>query len=357
MQLINVIFGWPLGWIMWACFKIIPIYWLALIIFTLLVRVLLIPLSIKQQKSMIKMKLFQPKMEEIQKKYANNKQKANEEMMKLYEEEKYNPMSGCLPVLIQMPILFGVIDVIYKPMSHILRISSDMVLKAAEIAAPILQMDPQRLANDYSSQIRIMGAVRQNPQAFAGLGDFVDKVLTIDMSIGPMDLTQVPQLNHLSLLWVIPILSAATSLLSSIVMMKQTASTTGENGQAAAMNKSMMLMMPLMSGYFAFILPAGVGIYWIISNLLMAAQTILLNKFMNPTKLAEQARAEMEQRREQARKEKIEAKKQARESGETDIEKALSQKEINRLKLAAARKRDAEKYGEEYKEVTDDDLK
>ena len=117
-----------------------------------------------------------------------------------------------------------------------------------------------------------------------------------------------------------------------------------------------MLTMPLMSGYFAVILPAGLGVYWILSNLLMAIQTALLNKYMNPRDLAEKARAAYEEKRERERQEKIEAKKRAKESG-LDVDKALSQKEINRMKLAAARKRDAEKYGEEYHEVTDDDLK
>ncbi|MFR4989421.1 YidC/Oxa1 family membrane protein insertase, partial [Anaerotruncus colihominis] len=94
MSLIYTIFGYPLGWIMWACFKILPIYGVALVLFTLIVRVCLVPLSIKQQKSMVKMQIFRPRMEEIQKKYANNREKMNEEMMKLYEEEHYNPASG-----------------------------------------------------------------------------------------------------------------------------------------------------------------------------------------------------------------------------------------------------------------------
>lgn len=90
------IFGYPLGWVMWACFKVIPIYGVALLLFTIIVRACLVPLSIKQQKSMVKMQIFKPRMDEIQKKYANNKEKMNEEMMKLYQEENYNP--GCRAV-------------------------------------------------------------------------------------------------------------------------------------------------------------------------------------------------------------------------------------------------------------------
>ena len=91
------LFGIPLGWIMWLLYKVIPNYGIVLILFTILVKAALFPLSIKQQKSTAKMAVFQPKIDEINKKYANNKQKQQEEMMKLYEAHGYNPMSGWLP--------------------------------------------------------------------------------------------------------------------------------------------------------------------------------------------------------------------------------------------------------------------
>ena len=118
-----------------------------------------------------------------------------------------------------------------------------------------------------------------------------------------------------------------------------------------------MFIMPIFSAYFAFVVPAGVGIYWIVSNLLSALQSFLLNKLMNPRELAAKARAEMEARREEERKARIEAKKRARERGEPDPDDPMTKRRSDREKLAAARKRDAEKYGETYKEVTDDDLR
>ena len=356
MQFLYSIVGYPLGWIMYICYKIIPVYGVALILFSIIARVLLVPLSIKQQKSMIKMQIFRPRMEEIQKKYANNREKMAEEMNKLYAEEGYNPMMGCLPMLIQLPILFGLIDVIYRPMTHILRISGDVITQMQTIAAPLLNLTSEALAKDYSSQLKVIGAIQQNSDAFASIGtDVLEKVNALNLNFLGIDLTQTPQFTQFNILWVIPILSFITSALLSVFTMKQTAASAGDNAAAAGMSKSMMLMMPLMSGYFAFMFPAGVGIYWVVSNLLMALQTFLLNKFMNPVEMAEKAKAEYEARREQLRKEKIEAKKAARDKGELD--KALSQKEIDRQKLAAARRRDAEKYGEEYKEVTDEDLK
>lgn len=355
MQWLNVIFGYPLGWIMWLCYKVLPIYGIALILFTVITRAILVPFSIKQQKSMVKMQIFRPRMEEIQKKYANNKEKMNEELMKLYQEEGYNPMSGCLPMLIQFPILFGLIDVIYKPMTHILRMGNDLIQQAAAIAAPILNVEAASLAKDYSSQLKIIGAAQQNPDAFSALPGFMDSVSTLNLHFLGIDLTQTPTLA-LNMLILIPILSGVTSLFVSFFTMKQTSSAAGNNNQMAGMSKGMIFMMPVMSTWFAFILPAGVGIYWIISNILMAVQTWLLNKFMNPAELAEKAKAEYEAKKEADRQKRIEAKKKRKEQGLPDDE-TISDKERNRQKLAAARKRDAEKYGEEYKEVTDEDLK
>lgn len=358
MTLLYRIFGWPLGWIMWLLYQAIPVYAIALLLFTIVVRAALVPVAIKQQKSMVKMQLYQPRIQEIQKKYANNREKMSEEMSRLYEEEGFNPMTGCLPMLIQLPILFGLYDVIQRPLTHLLHIPGDVVTKATEIASGLMTgSQAANLSRDLSAQIKIISVVGKNPEAFASLGDFASKVQSLKFNIGPIDLTQMPQWgDFLQPIWLIPLLSFLTSLALSLITMRQTAQNAGENNPAAGMSKGMMLTMPLMSGYFAVILPAGLGVYWILSNLLMAVQTALLNKYMNPKDLAEKARVAYEEKKERERQEKIEAKKRARESG-LDVDKALSQKEINRMKLAAARKRDAEKYGEEYHEVTDDDLK
>ena len=359
LNFINTIFGYPLGWVMWLCYKVIPVYGVALIVFTVIVRLLLVPLAIKQQKSMVRMQVFQPQMQEIQKKYANNKQKMNEEMMKLYQQENYNPMSGCLPMAIQLPILFGLIDVIYKPLTHILRVGGEVLTQVEQIAAPLLDVTVEALGRDYSAQLKIIGAVQQHAEAFAGVdgGAFLQQVGSLNLNFLGIDLTQTPTFA-LHLLILVPILSGLTSVLMSVLTLRQTSAMQAEAAAAVAgMNKSMMFIMPIFSAYFAFVVPAGVGIYWIVSNLLSALQSFLLNKLMNPRELAAKARAEMEARREEERKARIEAKKRARERGEPDPDDPMTKRRSDREKLAAARKRDAEKYGETYKEVTDDDLR
>ncbi len=352
MNYIFALIGYPLGWIMWLCYKIIPNYGIALILFTILTRVALIPTAIKQQQSTVKMALFRPKIEELQKKYANNKQKLNEELTLLYQKEGYSPFSGCLPLLIQMPILFGLIDVIYNPLKHILRMPADV---AATAIATMESLGTK--VTSYSAQISVIGSAKANPAPFIeALGaETVQRITSIDLSFLGLNLADTPSwaLNPLLL---IPILAGVTSLLLSVVTMKNTAATAGNDAMAGATSKSMMLMMPLMSVWFTFSMPAGVGFYWSVSNLIMMLQTMLLNKYYNPAEMAEKMKVEMEERRERERQEKIDAKKRARDGESTAALEALSQKEINRQRLAAARKRDAERYGEEYVEVNDKDL-
>jgi YidC/Oxa1 family membrane protein insertase len=348
------ILGTPLGYVMWALYQLVPNYAVALLLFTLITRLILLPLAIKQQKSMAKMAVFQPKMQELQKKYANNKEKLQEEMMKLYSEEGYNPMSGCLPLVIQLPILMGLIDVIYKPLKHILHMSDEVINAAVQIATDM------GVTNSYAPQLAVMRAFGQDSQAFESLGsDFVNALSNFDLNfLGIFNLADTPTLGF-NVMVILPIVSGLSALLMSLISMRQSAAT-NPNAAGNGATKTMMLIMPLMSLAIAFSVPAGVVLYWIYSNLIAIVQSLLLYKFYNPQKMAEKIRVEMEEKKEKQRQEKIEAKKQLRENPKettVDPETALSEKEKRRQKLAAARRRDAEKYGEEYKEVTDEDLK
>ena len=387
MQLINEIFGYPLGFIMWLCYLVVRNYAVALLLFTIITKLALFPLSLKQQKSMVKMKLFQPKVEELQKKYAKNEEKLNEESMKLYQEEGYNPMSGCLPSLIQFPLLFGMIDVVYRPLTHIAHLSKDLINQAMEI---VTSLGLAGNANSYYREINIMSAVRDNPGAFSSMGqEFIDKVGGINLSFFGLDLTAVPSFTW-SVMIIIPLLSGLTSLLYSFITMRQNKKMDGDKPQAGGgMMKAMMLFMPIMSFWFAFSFPMGVSLYWLFSNILMIVQQLVMNKVFDPVKEAEKMKKKLEEEKEKKRQERMAARQNVKklsdtgfqgalkkavntrlaveggaddDAGEEEIppevvEKALSAKEINRAKLAAARRRDAEKYGEEYVEVTDDDLK
>ena len=355
--------GIPLGWIMYLIYQVIPNYGVTLIVFSILMKVVMIPLSIKQQKGLISNARMQPRMMEIQKKYQNNREKMAEELNKLYAEENFSPFSSCLPLAIQFPILFGLIDVIYYPIKHMLRLPSDVIAKAINIAEQILT--PAGM-NRYSQEISVLNAVHMDPQAFIdGIGaDYASQLADFDFSMFGLNLSDTPrllpgemQVGVYFLLLLIPILSGVISLFMSIISLRNQKATMGGGGQAAAMTTSMLILMPLMSVWISFQVPAGVGIYWLISYAFMCVQTMVLNKVMNPAEEIAKAKKAAEEMRERERQERIEAKKKAREAGTSVDEKKLSQKELNRQRLAEARKRQAEKYGDEYVEATDEDLK
>lgn len=368
MELIMKIFGWPLGFIMLGCYLVTGNnYALAITVFTIVTKVLLLPLSIKQQKEQAKMMLFQPKLENIQKKYANNRERYNEEVQKLYTEEGYNPMTGCLPALLQFPILFGVIDVVYKPIYHILRVSNSVINAMAETAIAA----GHDLGTSYYTQLNLLKVVRNNRELFSSFdSEVIDKIANFNMNLFGLDLSTKPEFAFTfegSFNWylLIPILCGLFQFIQTIY----TSKTGSASSSGGAMN-IMLYTMPLFSVYIAFIVPSGVGFYWTISAICMLIQSIFLNLLCNPKKMAEKIQAELDAQKEARRQQRVEAREKLKElqknsekskrnnkeseNGEND---SATLKEINRRKLAEARKRDAEKYGEEYVEVTDDDLK
>lgn len=361
---ISLIFGYPLGWVMWLFYQVVKNYGIAILLFTLFTRLLLYPLGVKQQKSSARMAMFQPKIAALQKKYKNNKQKLQEEQMKLYEEEGYNPMSGCFPMLIQLPILFGLINVIYNPLTHMLRISNDLITKATEIAQGLDGFVTT------TSQISVINAVKADPSAFSSLGsDFVNSVQNFDLTFLGFDMGAIAPLAW-DWLIVIPILSGITSVLATMISMKFSYNNRIEGAQQMnGMTKGMMFIMPLFSLIFAFQVPVGVVIYWIMSNIFMALQSFILFKIYTPEKMEKILEEEKKKKKKKKNSRYQQMLKAAQQQGKapdlvedengmvTYKGEVISKKEANRRRLAEARRRDAEKYGEEYKEVTDEDLR
>ena len=384
MNVIYEILGYPLGWVMWLLYKVVPYYGITLFIFTVLTRLAMFPLTLKQQKTTAKMSAIQPKIAQVQNRFKNDKEKMNAELMKLYQEEGYNPMAGCTPMLIQFPLLFGLIDVIYKPLYHILRLPKEVIVQAETIWA---QVTGEAVRGGLSiGQLNIIRTVKENPAPFMELGqDVVERIQGLNFSFLGMDLAQIPSLSMFQEIFTnfnpvlfIPILSGLSALVSSIQMTRSSAQSQPVNPSM----KGMMYMMPVLSTWIAFSVPAGVGLYWFYSNVIALVQNVVVNKVYNPREMAEKAKRETEEQLERERQERIEARKklkeqkeqteqteptekkqakQPKEKKEAAIPEAdaatLTAKEANRRKLAEARKRDAEKYGEEYVDVTDDDLR
>ena len=362
MQFIMKIFGWPLGFIMLGCYMITGNnYALAITVFTFATKLALLPLSIKQQKEQAKMAIFQPKLKRIQEKYGNNKERYNEEIQKLYTEEGYNPMSGCLPSLIQFPILFGVIDVVYKPIYHIFRVSNAVIEEMMSVASAAGHAFE---AHSYYNQIKLLKIIQDETELFHSFDqEIITKIAEFDMTLFGLDLGIVPQFKltyegGFNWYLLIPILCGIFQLGMTFYMQKANPSQQQGGG---AMN-IMLYTMPLMSVYIGFVVPAAAGFYWTLSAVAQFIQSFFFNIFLNPKKLAEQAEAEAEAAREAKKQQRAEAKEKLKElqrerSAKYAQNDTPEQKEINKKKLAEARKRAAEKYGEKYEEVTDEDLK
>lgn len=265
-----------LGPVLRFIYNLVNNYGLAIILFSIVIKLILFPLSIKQYKSTAAMKKIQPELNKLQKKYGNDKEKLQKEQMALYEKYGINPMAGCLPTLIQMPILFALYRVIMMPLTYISGISEDKVTAVAEV----LKLDTKTLA---ANQIKLTEMLN-NSATLEKVKDIIPSFSQIDFSFFGLNLSEtphfgVPKSAAEAALWIIPILAGVTSLLSSIAMNKMSGMPQGSEQQSSQM-KAMTYMMPLMSVYFCFILPAGMGIYWIINNVIAIAQQFVLNKIM-----------------------------------------------------------------------------
>lgn len=338
--------GAPLGIVMKFFYDFIQNYGLTLIVFTVLIKLVLFPLSIKQQKNQAKMAIFTPKIKELQKKYANNKQKLQEEQMKLYEKEGYNPMSSCLPMVLQMVVLFGIIEVVYRPLKYILSIPADVISQATKaltelgvkVSSPELMIVNIIQGHDSTVSANSFNSIFSS--------DVLAKIKEFDLSFLGINLGQVPKFA-LTLIVLIPIISGVTSLIYSLYNMRIQKRNGMAQQQGMGMMNGMMLIMPIFSTFIAFTLPAGVGLYWIISNLTMMLQTLVLNKMYDPIKMKDKLEAEMAEQK--ASKKKSQYQKMLAKandgSGKTIVVDNPDLTENQ--KIALARKRMAEKYGDE----------
>ena len=132
----------PFGYVLSFCYFLFNNYFVAIVLFTLFLKLILSPLAIKQKKGMINQLRMRPKEDAIRKKYANNKEKMQNEIMALYKEEGYNPMGGCLPLLLQFPIIISLFQVIQHPLTYISRLSNDVITKLAEVFQVATENNP-----------------------------------------------------------------------------------------------------------------------------------------------------------------------------------------------------------------------
>lgn len=293
MEIFNF-FGSILGYILWAAFYLVNNFGIAIIIFTVIIKLILFPFSIKQQKSMAANARFQQKQKEIMERYANDKAKANEEVQKLMQKENVSPFSGCLPMIAPMLIMLGVYYSVINPLTNTLHIAADKVSMAVNALSTLPGIGTS--INGFYGQISIVKYFGQlQPYLNDGNGNPLftpnEANSITEFSNGfnfcGLDLLATPNMSSFaSMMWLIPVLCFVTSVASMIITQKM-------NG--TKMQGCMFIMifgMPLFSAWIAYTVPGAVGFYWIASTVLGFIQSVIMNKFYNANIMEAKAEAQ-----------------------------------------------------------------
>ena len=266
------------GFVLWFFYTIFKNYGLAIICFTIVVKLVLFPMSIHQQKSMAKNARMSQKQQELRKKYANDPKKMNEEIQKLYEREGGMQSMGCLSMFIPLLILMGVYYAVVSPLINTMHMDSSVVTNALNN----LTVMPG-IGNQFTSiygQLEIVNiATQSNGEAFLSQFFSAVDIKTIadyanSFNFLGLNLLGKPS-DGFSILWIIPALCLITSLASQFITMKIQGSLKQQQGCMMAM----MFLMPVFSAYIAYSVPAGGGFYWIISTITSFIQTMILQNF------------------------------------------------------------------------------
>lgn len=321
----------PLGYIMEWIYLVVQNYGWTLIIFTLFTKIVMFPLSVKQQKSTAKMAVHQPLMQEIQKKYANDKQKQQEELMKMQQEYGISMTAGCFPMLATMVVLFGLIEVIYSPLVYIFHISKDVVAEAMKLANVAV--------TGIGAQNTLMNKIAESPAMFESLlGDKVDAIANFNFNFFGIDLAVVPNFGFDS----VAIMSLIIPVLSIVTMVAMQIITTKMSGQqlTGAM-KWMPWVMSLMFVTYGFTVPVGFSLYYTASNVFSLGQSVILKKMYDPEKMKAEFAEEVERKKQEKKKKKQVVLKA--EDGKEQV-KEVTEAELLRIRLAKAREIDESRY-------------
>ena len=376
-NLITVPFGWLLGFL----YDITGNYGFAMILFALIVQAVLLPINAKSKKSMMKMSRLQPRIQEIQTKYAHDQQKQNELIQKLQQEEGASMgMGGCLWSFVPLFILFPLFTVIREPMTYILGESAEMTQQIIEV---IKTNAPSLFSNNaYYDQVIAASAISQYSAEIAAAipGISADTLAGINFDFFGINLGAIPQFNIFSATWVwdwahigaflIPLLSAGSQVLQMWISQKGNDSViTDEKGiqdketaaksQTAQTNKTMMFMMPLMSLWIGFTVSAGLSVYWFIGGVFRMITDPIMTKHYRKIYDAEDAiriQKALEQDRIEAEKERIRAERRAANpEGQTQNTSKKKLQKQQRDQEAAAKAAAAKEYAAKKGIVEDEE--
>lgn len=326
----------PFSWLITVfCHLFANNYGMALILFAIVVKVILFPFSLKGKRSMVKMSAIQGKAQRIQKQYANNREKQQEELQKLYAKENVNPMSGCLWSFLPLLLLIPLYSIIRQPLTYMMDMTADAVNAVAQVLGYDLAANPGYGELHLAAMItpENLAAVKAGladaaRTLFAGKDDVINSVAAqagnlyaIDFNFLGLDLAQQPTFRiweNWSLLGVnlLPVLSAGMSVVMSIVTQRTNRMSNPNAGEQKSGFFMMYVFSPLMSLWIGYIMPAGLCIYWIVNSLLSMLQEFLAGKLLKKDyeEAAENARKQalLEKEEEKRRKAALSAERAKR---------------------------------------------
>ncbi len=367
MNFLYDLLGVPFGYVMRFIYNIVQNYGAAIIVFTIFSKLLLFPINYKTQKSSAKMQRLNPKLKALRKKYEKEPQKLQEAQMALYQEEGVNPGASCLPMFLQFFLLFGILAVVYKPLTHILGYSGDVIDNVIAMIGEQFPAIAERFKpGDLREELYIMEAFKQNEGAFnvAGFNNGEVSEFLGNFKLFGIDLSQTPDIKNISNfgLWIIPFISGIIQLISTVYSQIVSKKRNPDAQQNMGCMNVMLYGMPIFSIWLAFSVPAGVGFYWACSSLVSLAIQIGLNMYFTPERVEKMCEKDNEKMRKKYgeggkksfSQRMLEAQGQAvptvSSSRDKDTEN-MSKKEKNEYesqRIKEARKRMAEKYGEDY---------
>ena len=332
----------PFAWLVRLFYDLTNSYGVALILFTLVIKLIMLPFQMKSKKSMMRMSRVSGQMQDLQKRYAKNQAKLQEEMQKLYEEEGVNPMSGCLWSFLPLPILMALYSIIRQPITHFMMLSKDVLQTVVQSVADagvdltnIVMMDKATGAPALKDGLYQMAAYGQINlvKAVQEMGlSTPEGWFDVNYNFLGLDLTATPweYVKSFTFTWavigviLIPILAGLSQFVFSKLTMKTQPQADAAGG---ASMKSMMYMMPLFSVYIAFIMPAALGVYWIAQSVFSLIQEAILNKtFSAKLSEEEEARFQARQADRQRRMEEARVQEQQRKQ-EEQKKKTLREKQ------------------------------
>lgn len=260
-------------------------YGLAIILFTIVIKLVLLPLTVKQYRSSAKMQEIQPLIQEVQKRYKNDKEKLNQEMMKVYQENNYNPAGGCLPMLVQMPILISLYWVIIQPLKFLLHKTPTQV---TQLIAKATQLIGNTAPMGYQKEVSTLNYFYQHQDKLSQVSGLLSAKELINMKFLVFHLGEIPSYATNKLfgpewqiylpLIILPLIAAATTFISTKLTMPRNTQNNNQPAMGSSLTNSMMYIGPVMTLVFAFQIPASASLYWSVSYIFTIFQQMYINK-------------------------------------------------------------------------------